>query len=73
MSELAMKAASMLDMLPEQEQALAFEMLRRIVLAWDPDFTKTTPAEDARIEAAEAEIAVGDFKDASEIDWNSEN
>lgn len=45
MYELAQKTASMLDMLPANEQQLAYEMLKRIVLAWDPDFTKLTPAE----------------------------
>ena len=40
MSELARKTASMLDMLPHDEQKLAFEMLKRIVLAWDSDFTR---------------------------------
>lgn len=45
MSELARNTAHMLDMLPEQEQALAFEMVKRIVLAWDPDYTKLTKEE----------------------------
>ena len=52
MSELAQKTASMLDMLPAKEQQLAYEMLKRIVLAWDPDFTKVTPAEAAAKTAA---------------------
>ena len=33
MSELAQNAAKMMDMLPAAEQMLAYEMLKRIVLA----------------------------------------
>ena len=35
--------AQMVDMLPEQDQQLAFELVKKLVLAWDPDFTKLTP------------------------------
>lgn len=72
MSELAIKAASMLDMLPQAEQELAFEMLKRIVLAWDADFTKVTPAEAAALDAAEAEIARGETVPDDAIDWDAD-
>ena len=72
MSELAIKAASMLDMLPQAEQQLAFEMLKRIVLAWDADFTKVTPAEAAALDAAEAEIARGETVADDAIDWDAD-
>lgn len=29
--------------MPFQEQDLAKELVKRLVLAWDPDFTKLTP------------------------------
>ena len=61
MSIIAEKAASMIDMLPEQEQELAFEMLKRIVLAWDPNYTKVTPDEAAEIDHAEQQIANGEY------------
>ena len=44
------------------------EMIKRIVLAWDPDFTKLTPAEAE----AEAEIARGDTVSDDAIDWDAE-
>lgn len=71
MSELAMKTAKMLDMLPTDEQELAYEMLKRIVLAWDPDFTKLTPAEAEAIQEAEAEISRGETVSDSEINWDA--
>ena len=67
MSEKAMQIAEMLDMLPEQEQNLACEMLKRIVLAWDADFTKVTEQERKEIETAEQ----SGFVDESAVDWDN--
>ena len=43
MAPIAQQIADMVDMLPTEDQALAFELVKKLVLAWDPDFTKTTP------------------------------
>lgn len=67
MSEKTKQIAEMIDMLPEQEQNLALEMIKRIVLAWDPDFTKTTEQERKNIEEAEQ----SGFVSESEIDWDN--
>ena len=67
MSEKSIQIAEMFDMLPENDQTLAFELIRKLVLAWDPDFTKVTPAERKRIEEAENSGFVSD----SEIDWDN--
>lgn len=69
MSEKAMEAARMMDMLPESDQNFACEFIKKLVLAWDPDFTKAT-AQEAK-EMAEAEAS--GFVDESEIDWNDLN
>lgn len=65
MSETAMNAARMLNMLPEEDQNFAYEFIKKLVLAWDPDFTKVTPEEKSRIEAAEESGFVSD----EDIDW----
>ncbi len=57
---------NMLEMLPDQEQALAMELVKRLVLAWDPDFTKLTPEERSRLEEAEN----GEYIDSENIDWD---
>jgi len=67
MSEIAMNAARMLNLLPEEDQNFALEFIKKLVQAWDPDFTKVTPDEAARISAAEESGFV--FED--EIDWNN--
>lgn len=61
-----MNIAKMIDMLPESEQFLAQEFVKRLVLAWDPDFTKVTPDEADRLENAEN----GEFVRDADIDWN---
>jgi hypothetical protein len=58
----------MLEMLPDSEQQFAYEFIKRLVLAWDPDYTKLTPNELKRVEAAEH----GEYINASDIDWDSE-
>ena len=42
MSEKALEAARLIEMLPEDDQNFAFEFIKKLVRAWDPDFTKLT-------------------------------
>lgn len=65
MSEIAIDAARLINMLPENDQSFAYEFIKKLVLAWDPDFTKLTLEEARRLEEAER----GRFFDESEIDW----
>lgn len=55
---------------PEVEQSLTYELLRCLVLAWDPDFTKLTPMEHAELESARADFENGNAVRMDEIDWN---
>ena len=64
------QVAQMLDMLPEQDQALAYELVKRMVLAWDPDFTKATPAEREAMQVAERELVRGETVSHEGINWN---
>ena len=67
MSSIATDTAKMIDILPADEQRFAYELVKRLVLAWDPDFTKVTPDEAAQIQAAEESGFILD----EEIDWNA--
>ena len=69
MSAKAIEIANMLDMLPDAELDFAFELIKRLVLAWDPDFTKLTAAEREELEDAET----GEYIDQNDIDWNNLN
>lgn len=67
MSDKTMQIAEMVDMLPEQDQSLAYELIKKLVLAWDPDFTKLTVNERKRLEEAEADPELIGIDD---IDWD---
>ena len=49
MSENVKKTIDMLELLPETEQNLAYEFIKRLVKAWDPDYTKLTPSEEKNL------------------------
>ena len=61
---------TLVDLLPENEQKLAYEFIKRMVLAWDSDFTKLTPAECKRLEEAERDFVTGDTISHNDIDWD---
>jgi hypothetical protein len=69
MSPVSKQIVDMIDMLPEQEQKLAFEFIKRMVLAWDSDFTKLTPFEREQLTKADREILNGETVDHNDIDW----
>ena len=58
--------SALVDMLPEDDQKFAQEFIKKLVPAWDPDFTKVTPQEEALIKAAEE----SGFVKESDIDWD---
>ena len=57
-------------MLPETDQTLALELVKKLVLAWDPDYTRATPSEDAAMEQAVRELDAGDYVPDSAINWD---
>lgn len=66
MTKTIEQTVTMLEMLPAQEQDFALELVKRLVLAWDPDYTKLTPAERIRLEEAEN----GEYINAKDIVWD---
>lgn len=69
MTQIVRESVKMLEMLPESEQEFASQFIKRLVLAWDPDFTKLTPEERKRLEAAEQRVDSGEYVKDSEISW----
>ena len=70
MAPIAQQIADMVDMLPEKDQALAFELVKKLVLAWDHDFSKVTPAEKAEIDKAAAELEAGEYVTDQAVNWD---
>jgi len=70
MAPIAQQIAGMVELLPESDQNLAFELVKKLVLAWDPDYTKVTPAEKEAIEAAMREYEAGETVSHEDINWD---
>ena len=69
MTQIIRESVEMLEMLPESEQEFASQFIKRLVLAWDPEYTKLTPAERKKLEAAEQRIDNGEYVNDCDIDW----
>ena len=69
MKQIIKESVEMLEMLPESEQEFASQFIKRLVLAWDPEYTKLTSAERKRLEAAEQRIDNGEYVKDTDIDW----
>lgn len=67
MSTIVIQAAELMQALPQSEQQFAYEFIKKLVLAWDPDFTKVTDEEKKRILQAEKSGFVND----EDIDWDN--
>jgi len=64
------RVSELVDLLPENDQTLAYEIIKRMVLAWDSDFTKLAPAERERLEDAEQDFINENTVGHDDIDWN---
>lgn len=70
MTQIVKELVKMLEMLPESEQEFASQFIKRLVLAWDPDFTKLTYEERERLEAVEKRMDNGEYIKDNDIEWN---
>ena len=70
MSGAVKEAASLMEVLPESDQNFALEFIKKLVLAWDPDYTKVTLAERKELEEAEKEIKENDTIAHDAINWD---
>ena len=67
MSTATKQAIDLMELLPESEQNFALEFIKKLVIAWDPDFTKVTPTERAELER---EIENGETVSHDAINWD---
>lgn len=67
MSNITIEAARLMDTLPEADKIFAYEFIKKLVLAWDPDFTKVTSQEAEAISSAEN----SGYVDSDDVDWEN--
>lgn len=70
MSTATKQAIDLMELLPESEQNFALEFIKKLVIAWDSDFTKVTPTERAELERAQREIENGETVSHDAINWD---
>ncbi len=70
MSTATKQAIDLMELLPEKDQNFALEFIKKLVIAWDPDYTKVTPAERAELERAQKEIENGETISHDAINWD---
>lgn len=63
MDDLTKKGVEYLEILPQKEKSEAVELLKKLVIAWDPDFTKLTEQEKKELEEAKEDKEYFDFKE----------
>ena len=64
------EAINLMEILPESDQNFALEFIKKLVIAWDPDYTKVTPAERKALEEAEKDIAENGTISHDAINWD---
>lgn len=56
-----LQTAELLDILPDEDVSMVNALIKKLIIAWDPDFTKVTEKERALLEKSDSEIKNGDF------------
>lgn len=70
MSEAVKEAVGLMEILPESDQNFALEFIKKLVLAWDPDFTKLTSSERKALEEAELDWTENGTVSHNDINWD---
>ena len=56
-----LQTAEFLDILPDEDVSIVNALIKKLVIAWDPDFTKVTARERELLEKSDLEMKSGDF------------
>ena len=56
-----LQTAELLDILPDEDVSIVNALIKKLVIAWDPDFTKVTARERELLEKSDFEMKSGDF------------
>ena len=56
-----LQTAELLDILPDEDVSIINALIKKLVIAWDPDFTKVAVRESELLEKSDLEMKSGDF------------
>lgn len=70
MSNNTKQLIDLFEILPENDQEMLLELAKKLLLAYDPEYTKLLPNEKKDIEGALLDFENGvNIEDGSNIDW----
>lgn len=58
---ITLQTAELLDILPDEDISIVNALIKKLVIAWDPDFTKVTARERELLEKSDSEMKNSDF------------
>ena len=70
MSTSTRESINLMEILPESDQNFALEFIKKLVLAWDPDYTKVTDKERAELDEAVQDFKNGETVSHEDINWD---
>ena len=56
-----LQTAELLDILPDEDVSIVNALIKKLVIAWDPDFTKVTAKEREQLEKSDLEMRNGNY------------
>lgn len=62
----------MINMLPDEELGLIHAIVKKVIKAWDPDFTKLTAVEKKQLEQSEKSFSDGNYFSSEDV-WKKDN
>lgn len=56
-----LQTAKLLDVLPDEDISMVNTLVKKLVIAWDPNFTKVTAKEKELLEKVDEEMKNGEY------------
>lgn len=69
-SAATQETVKLMEILPESDREIALDFIKKLVLEWDPDYTKLTDKEKSELDEAVQEFNNGETISHDEINWN---
>ncbi len=70
MNTTTKEVVSLMELLPENDQNFALEFIKKLVLAWDPDYTKLTQGEKQTLLEIENDMKENGTISHDDINWD---
>ena len=58
---ITLQTAKLLDILPDEDISIVNALIKKLVIAWDPNFTKLTAREKELLEKTDEEMKKGEY------------